>query len=250
MPPRLAKGLIGGVLALVALTLAIIAFVPDIEIRFTESEARDEIEARLPLVIEHDNYRLDITSVDIDFQGQTEKGRIAVFSAFDIEGLGLSATGKIDTITRVHYDDGAFYLSDLQLEDFEVTPSLASRAKLAAWKKILDTFLDDIEDNLRAEDDLETLQRMTDLKAALGPMVRAALNRRIGDIPVYRLRGSAAEGAARLVLKDVVFTDDEAIAILSPAQAMIVLATSVIGLLIAGLLALDWWRHRPDRDLG
>ena len=247
MSPRLAKILIGGIAVLVAITLAIVAFVPDIEVRFTETEAQDAIEERLPLIMDYDNYRLDVTDVEVDFQGRGEKGRVAIFSAFKIEGLGLAGSGNIETTSRVRYDDGAFYLSDLLLDDFEITPSLASRAKLAAWKKLMDTFIDQVEADLEEQGDREALAKFADLKAQIGPVVRAALNRRMGEIPVYRLKGSAANNAARLVLKDVAFTDTEAIAILSPAQAMIKIATAVIGLLLGGLFFLDWWRTTSAR---
>ena len=246
MNARITKYPAWGVGALVAVTLAIVAFVPDIEVRFTEDQARDAIRDHLPLEKASGDLRMDVTAADVDFSGRGDKGGIGITSDFDISGMGLAGSGEVDTFSRVLYDDGAFYLTDLQLDDLTITPSLATRAKLAALRKAWEVFLDEVGEDIRTKEGDEALAKFTEARRTLGPTVHAVLNDSLAGIPIYRLEGDAAKGAARLVLKDVIFTDREAIAILSPAQAMIKIATFAIGALVLLLLGWEWYRAERD----
>ena len=78
------------------------------------------------------------------------------------------------------------------------------------------------------------------------PLVRQEMDKALGTIPVYRLQGDAAQGAARLILKDISFTDREAVAVLSPAQAMIKIATAILGGLVLLLLGWEWLRAERE----
>lgn len=246
MNRRIAQYLIWGVGALVAATLAVLFLVPDIEVRFTEDQVRDAIEERLPLENDIPDIAITVTRAEVDFVGVGEKGGILIAVEVDASAFGLSGSGAVDTETAVRYEDGAFYLSDLKLDDLELKPTLATRAKLATLKKAFDLFLDAVGEEIRTSEGEEALARFRDQRNTIGPLIRAALDESLGSIPVYRLQGSAAKGAARLVLKDVAFTETEAIATLSPAQAMIKIATALIGGLVALLLGWEWLRAQRE----
>jgi len=160
----------------------------------------------------------------------------------------LSGTASAKTYTSIRYDDGAFYLTDLKLDDLEVKPSLASRAKLVAIRKAIETFLDDVEIELASGGNDEALDKLRDLRNTIGPLLRKTLDENLGKIPVYRLQGDAKKGAARLILKDISFTNDDAIATLSPAQAMIKIAGFIITAIVLALLFWEWVRLQRETE--
>ncbi len=245
MTPRMAKILAWGVGLIVAVTLAIVVVVPDFEVVFDEDEVRDRIEDALPVASGTQDIELRVTDASVDFLDIGEKGQVALSGEVRISGFGMAATSTVDTVTAVRYEDGAFYLSDLRLDDLTLTPTLATRAKLAAlktaWKPIIDQFAAELD----ASDSEMTFDELkAELQRSLIPLVRQAMDDALGTIPVYRLEGDAAKGAARLILKDISFTDRQAIAVLSPAQAMIKIATAVLTGLVLLLLAWDWFNEK------
>lgn len=248
MTARMAKILAWGVGLIVAVTLAIVAFVPDFEVAITEEEVRDRIEDALPVMSGSEEIEILITNAEVDFMGSGEKGQVALAAEVRISGFGLGATSEVDTVTAIRYEDGSFYLSDLKLDDLSLTPTLATRAKIAAlkkaWQPIIDQFIEEFEAN---QSDMTFEEAKAELQKSLIPLVRQAMDDALATIPVYRLEGDAAQSAVRLILKDVAFTDDTAIAVLSPAQAMIKIATGVLGALIALLLAWEWYRAETAR---
>ena len=237
------KVLAWGVGLIVAVTLAILLFVPDFEVVITEEEVRDRIEDALPVRSGSQEIELTVTDAAIDFRRSGEKGQIALSGEVRLSGFGMAATSEVDTITAVRYESGSFYLSDLRLDDLSLTPTLATRAKIAAlkaaWQPIIDQFVEEVRAT-NGDDSFE--EARAEFQRTLIPLVRQAMDDALGTIPVFRLQGDAAKGAARLILKDISFTDTEAIAILSPAQAMIKIATAVLSVLVLLLLGWEWLR--------
>ena len=226
---------------LVAITLLAQLIVPDIEITFTEDEVRQKLAQHLPMETEAWPATITLHEADIDFQGA--RG-IQLDAAFDVAGLGLSAKGTAETLTRVRYQDGAFFLSDVHLDDLPLTTDAETRGTLATWKDRAEAYLD----RKAAEQTNEAeRQKLRELRDRLGPKLRDTLDKALADIPVYRLQGGPAQWAAFLVLKDVSFSQSEVIATLSPAQGLLKIA---IGLLILGtgilLLTNISARARPD----
>ena len=245
MSARMAKILAWGVGLLVAVCLAIVLFVPDFEVVIDEEEVRRRIEDALPVTAGSQELKLRVTDANVDFLAAGEKGRVALSGEVKISGLGMAATSEVDTVSAVRYEDGSFYLSDLRLDDLSLTPTLATRAKIAALKKAWQPFIDQFVKEMNAADsEMSFEEAKAELQKALIPLVRQAMDDALGTIPVYRLEGNAATGAARLILKDVSFTDRQAVAVLSPAQAMIKIAIAVLTILVLVLLGLDWLREK------
>lgn len=245
MTARMAKILAWGVGILVAVTLAIVLFVPDFEIVIDESEVRDRIEDALPVTSGTEEIELKVTDARVDFIDTGEKGQVALYGEVRISGFGLAATSEVDTVTAVRYEDGSFFLSDLRLDDLSLTPTLATRAKIAALKKAWQPIIDQFAEEMNSADsEMSFEEAKAELQRSLIPLVRQAMDDALGQIPVYRLEGDARKGAARLILKDISFTDRQAIAILSPAQAMIKIATAILIVLILLLLGWDWLREQ------
>lgn len=239
------KILAWGVGVLVVVTLAIVVFVPDFEVVIDEDEVRERIEDALPVSAGTSEIELKVTDAEVDFLATGDKGQVALFGEVRISGFGMAATSEVDTLTAIRYEDGSFYLSDLRLDDLSLTPTLATRAKIAAlkkaWQPIIDEFVQEF-DASNSEVSFEELK--AELQKSLIPVVRQALDDALGQIPVYWLEGDAAQGAARLILKDISFTDTQAVAILSPAQAMIKIATAILVVLILSLLGWEAFRGR------
>ena len=254
MTARMAKILAWGVGILVAVTLAIVLFVPDFEVVIDEDDVRDRIDDALPVFSGTKEIELKVTDAQVDFLDIGEKGQVALSGEVKISGFGLAATSAVDTVTAVRYEDGSFYLSDLRLDDLSLTPTLATRAKIAALKKAWQPIIDQFAAEMDAAPDWSEMsfeEAKAELQRSLIPLVRQAMDDALGQIPVYRLEGDAAKGAARLILKDISFSDRQAIAVLSPAQAMIKIATAILIGLVLLLLAWDWLRERrPTVDGG
>lgn len=241
----MAKILAWGVGVLVVVTLAIVVFLPDFEVVIDEDEVRERIEDALPVSAGTSEIELKVTDAEVDFLATGDKGQVALFGEVRISGFGMAATSEVDTVTAIRYEDGSFYLSDLRLDDLSLTPTLATRAKIAAlkkaWQPIIDEFVQEF-DASNGEVSFEELK--AELQKSLIPVVRQAMDDALGQIAVYRLEGDAAQGAARLILKDISFTDTQAVAILSPAQAMIKIATAILIVLILSLLGWEAFRGR------
>ena len=247
LTPRIGKILAWGVGILVAVTLAIILLVPDFEVVIPEDEVRDRIEDAIPVSSGSEEIEISVTKAAIDFRDTGEKGQVALFGEVRLAGFGLAATGEVDTVTAIRYEDGAFYLSDLRLDDLTLTPTLATRAKIAAIKKAWQPLIDEFVKELETSDSEMSFEEVkAEFQRNLIPLVRQEMDKALGTIPVYRLQGDAAQGAARLILKDISFTDREAVAVLSPAQAMIKIATAILGGLILLLLGWEWLRAQRE----
>ncbi len=243
MSPNITKYLLWGVGGLVTLAAIALVFIPDIEVVIPEEKVRAAIEDRIPLRTEADEFAFEVRDAEVEFYDNNNKGGISIRTEVRLSGLGLAGKGTANTSTSVRYEKGAFYLSDLRLDDLEIEPTLASRAKIAALKKAFQAFLDDVEADI-ALDDPDAADAFAEFRKLFVPVVRTALDENLGKIPVYRLRGSAAKNAARLVLKDVTFRDREAVAILSPTEAILKIAGGLIAGLIAILLGIEWMRHQ------
>lgn len=247
MTPRLTRILLWGVGAIVAVAIAAVAFVPDFDVRISEKAVRDAISERIPVTYgDTDGILAEITSGDVDFLDEGEKGKVRLEADVDLSGFGLAGSGAAKTTTSVRYDDGAFYLSDLALDDFELKPSLATRAKLLAWKKVLDTFLDEAAQDIRVRDGEAAFGEFETRRRMFGPIVLEAIDERLGTIPVYRLEGGLAQYAIFLALKDVSFTEAEAVATLSAAQAILKISTGLVVLLCLALIG--WSKYVAARQ--
>jgi hypothetical protein len=245
MNAKTIKILLWGVGAIVAFAVIAVAFIPDFDVRISEKMVRQAISEQIPQTYgDPEAIQAEITSADVDFLDEGEKGSVHLEADVDLSGFGLAGSGAANITTRVRYEDGAFYLSDLALNDFELKPSLATRAKLLAWKKILEQFLDETAEEIRLRDGDAAFDEFEMRRRTFGPIVMEAIDERLGTIPVYRLEGGLAQYAIFLALKDVSFTDAEAVATLSAAQAILKIATGLIVLLCAGLAYATWQKER------
>ena len=250
MSQRLVRWLVWIVGGVVALTVATLALVPDIDVRIEEDRVRDAIDARIPLTQETGLGTAEVNRVRVRFIGDGESGAIGIEARIAVESFGLGGKGEADTVSRLRYENGAFYLTDLRLDDFELEPTAATRVKLLAWKKAVETFLDELGEEIRTEDGEAAFEEFLKNREALGPLLRTALDDALGSVAVYRLDRSPAQSVVWLVLKDVRFEDGVAVATLSPAQAILTLATGFLLALVAGLLVWAKWSElrRPSDD--
>ena len=248
MTPRITKILLWGIGIIVAFTVAAFAFIPDIEVTIPEKTVSNAIDDRIPANYGSDTgLRIQVKSADVDFLGDGDAGSVKLASEVKLSGYGLAGSGSAKTTTSVRYEYGTFYLSDLALDDFEVTPSLGTRLKLRAWKKALKVLLDDVAEEIRTTEGDAALAEFTEHRRTFGPFGLKALDEKLGTVPVYRLKGGPAQYAILLVLKDIRFTADEAIATLSPAQAILTISTGLILTLIGVLLGWSWINKRRSK---
>ncbi len=234
-------------------TIAVIAllFVPDIDIRITEDQVRDAIDDRLPLETDIGIAILEVKDARVRFIEDGENGVIGLAAEIGVDSFGiLGGKGNADTVSRLTYANGAFYLTDLRLDDFDVAPTAATRVKLLAWKKAVETFLDDIGEEIRMEEGKAAFEEFLQNREAIGPLLRTALDDALGEVAVYKLDGSVTQTAVWMALKGVRFQDRVAIATLSPSRAIMIAATWVLIAMIAGIWLWFAWHdyRRKNQD--
>ena len=236
--------------SVVAIAVAALLFVDDIEIRIAESQVREAIDERLP--VEHDIgiAVIEVKDADVQFIGDGPDGAVGLSVKIKLDSFGLlGGKGGADTVSRLRYDDGAFYLTDLRLDDFEVKPTAATKVKLLAWKKAVETFLDDLGEEIRVKDGEAAFEDFLTKRETVGPLLRDALDEALKDIAVYRLDGSVAQTAVWMALKDVHFESRVAVVTLSPARAILILASGILAILAAGVLLWFLWAEARKTSL-
>ncbi len=240
MSARLTRIALWTIGVLVTVTFLAQFLVPDVEVTISEDQVRDKLAEHIPYQTEVWPAQIVVQRLGVDFQGGDG---VSLDAEIDVDGFGMQAIGTAETLTRLRYDRGAFYLSDLRLDDLTLTPSAETEDRLAGLKRSVKNILDRREAAQPTEADRRQFQEM---RATLGPRIRDALDQRLGTIPVYRLQGGPAQWAALLVLKDVQFSRSEAILVLSPAQALLKISLGLLSLLIAVLLAVWWGRQQHN----
>ena len=234
-----------------ALAVAALLFIPEIEIRITEDQVHDTLDDHIPLSHDVGVAIIEVRDANVQFFGDGETGSVGLAAKISVDSFGLGGKGSADTISRLRYSRGAFYLTDMKLDDFEVKPTAATRVKLLAWKKAVETFLDDLGEDIRDREGEAAFEDFLTRRETIGPLLRDALDEALGDVPVYRLDNSVAQTAVWMALKDVRFENRVAVVTLTPVRLILMLAALLLVAVVGAVMlwtSLKEHRRNVERE--
>ncbi len=223
---------IGSGIAGLALLVIYLVFGKPITVDIAESRVQSEVAQRLPMTIEKSGITTQITDLEVDF---LDSDKVHVDIEMDLSGFGAGAHASGAATSGLRYSDGDFFLEDIDLSDFDVTPTKSTVGFLAdasatansLWSKFKKDKLEDDPEDAQAAERLKD-RALSKLKPAALTMANSALE----NIPVYTLKGKNLKmDLAALALVDVHFRDQSVQAELSPLRPLVWLAS--IGAMIA-----------------
>jgi len=178
------------------ISIGIILFAPDFEVRVAEAKVRQSLDEKLPYSTE-ELVTIVISDARVEFVGDGEDGRVRVRADFDVSGFALTARGCADSLSGVRYAGGKFYLKDLNKEDLVLVPDDESSARIAGLNEGAKELWGRIRDNAKSENSRapEAMDRMLE---EFRPILAAELKSALGRIPIYDLSGTAAGSTAKL----------------------------------------------------
>lgn len=205
---------------------AVFLFAKDIEISVSEDEAQQAINEFLAAG-EHQYKRMRISPeyISINFQAGN-RAQIECDIDLEIQNYPGQFIGKFSS--SVEYRRPRLYLSKLELLEGGFSTDKETQSELHDLKK-------SALDILNRQRNGENIK--TDNTIFLEGIVVSATKAFFERIPIYDIRDSGKAGfAASLALKDVRFTEDTAIIILSPVTALL----RMLAILGSILLVLTW----------
>ncbi len=204
------------VLLLAMLALAYV-FAPPYQATFTQAQIEAEIAKQLPKDIDKALTKIHVKEGVVDLR---DDNKVAIATRFDVQGFTLEGTGTVDVVTRIRYESGAFYLTDLRKENLQFTFSDNSKDTLGDVKSAFDRILK--RETEEAGDKGDEQRQKTAAKVSnyvqtqLRSDANAALDSFLKSVPIYSLNNQGGVmRIAALALKDVTITDDTVTATLT-----------------------------------
>lgn len=230
-----AKTLMG--IAITATVIAILGLIftaPRVTIDIPETQVRHEIAARLPITIERSGANIVVRAAQVDFLSTNQ---INISAETDVAGYGFSGIATTQVTSSLRYEYGSFYLSDLGIDDVQITLDDTSDAKVSDYKSaasgLFATLREKIEDEKKGSG--EALDRIvSDTADRIKPKIAYAVDDALKSIPIYSLHNKDMKhNIAALALEDVFFTEDA-------AHATLNIGRLVLNLVIFGFVGLFW----------
>lgn len=219
------------ILAVVFLIGAGSALVGSVGVSVSEADIQKRVDAALPLTISRLGGTVEVRTVALDTR---EDGTVQVSGDGDVRALGLDGDVAFSGVSRIVYEDGAFYLRDLGVEDVRITPTTETAERVEGRKKLLSTAVRKLRDAVSGGD-----AESEALIALVKSRVAESADRFISQTPVYDLKnGSFKVRMAAHALKGVSVNDAGITVDLSPFKFFLFLMKSVGLGLIAALLAV------------
>jgi len=216
------------------LMAAVFLFAKDIEIRLSESEAQSALDSFLQTE-SHENFGVRVLpkKVILDFKPDN---RALIDSELDLDGHGYAGEFNGRFSASLDYRIPRLYLHEPELVEGGFTTDETIRSELADLKK---GAVKALERHRNREDDVSVrIESDEPSDVLVDDFVLWATRSFFENIPIYNLSKLETAGmAASLALKDVRFTEDEAIVTFSAATALL----RILSFIGAVLLLLIWF---------
>lgn len=205
---------------MVALTLGFF-LLPSYPVSVTQAQINDAIAERLPFQVEQ---RIGSATVNAGRIDLSAGNRVATAWELDTKAPMFTGAISLTAALNIHYDDGAFYLKDLNYEEVQLAfPNENAGTDEMDRRDLGDLLVQGARNAFRAVTDDRTATQTFDpeltaaLKRLLGGMLQTFLN----TFPVYDLRSAGGNVAlAALVLEEVRIDDGQVTAVFA-AQRLI-----------------------------
>lgn len=227
------------VLAVVLLIGAGSALVGSVGVSVSEADIQKRVDAALPLTLSRLGGTVEVRTVALNTR---EDGTVEVSGSGDVRALGLDGDVAFSGVSRIVYEDGAFYLRDLGVEDVRITPTAETAERVEGRKKLLSTAVQRLRETVSGGD-TESEEAFDAEGEALIALVKSrvaeAADRFISQTPVYDLKnGSFKVRMAAHALKGVSVNDAGITVEISPFKFFLFLMKNVGLAIIATLFGL------------
>ena len=208
-------------LLLLACIAGVFLFANDIDVHLTEAQVQEAIDRKIAEgPVEHFGITLTPEKAKIDFDANNQAWLDLELSMHGFDNAGRFK-GRMGT--GINYQEPKIYLADMDYSGLELELSPASDRKFSDIENVARDFLQRQKNDALTEEARESYERVF---AANEERIREIAGELIynffASIPVYDLTDHGAGGTiAALALKEVRFSETEAIVTLSPRQALI-----------------------------
>lgn len=216
----------------------LVAFaVGDFNIQIAEEDAQDKIAAILPVTVSKAGIAADVEGINIDMR---DTGQVAIGGVGAVGGFGMNADFTFEAMSGIRYDDGRFYLTDIDLGDVKILPSSETEEIVEERKTLLLSTVARMRDRF-AQGDEETAEAFDEEAGRIGIMVRERVkeiaSRTMKETPIYDMNtGSWKVRAASLALKDVQIADGR-IDVTVSAFSFLINVMKIMAIWIVAILA-------------
>lgn len=226
-------------IVLLAGAIALLVSRPEFEVAISEDRVAQQIADRLPERIRRAGVDIEISALDADFLAENA---VRIRATADVAGFGVSGRAETDATSGLRYADGAFYLSDITVDDVRFALDGQAGAGMQDARSVTSALLGAIRSRLEEENagaGAAFDRILAEAEPKLAEAVGGAVNALLRSVPVYRLDGrSTAHDLAALALREVRFTDTQAIAVLDPGFALIRIVAAVASVLLT--IGIAW----------
>lgn len=239
MLKKIIIGLLGVVLVLI---LGVFLFAKDIEIHVSEREAQTAIETYLSTAGDHKAGYIVVrpNHLSVDFKAGN-KAEVSV--DVDLKGLGYSGQFAGRFSSGIKYRNPRLYLNGIELLDGGFSTDEETQAELDDLKKVSADILRRQRANEHSQDTDAAVDNSREKNTEIVEKFAQEATRAFFEfIPIYNISGdSFVSKVASLALKDVRFTEDEAIITLSPVTALL----RILTMMLMALLLFLYLFSRP-----
>lgn len=227
------------ILTIIVLLGAGTALVGSVGVPVSETAIQKRVEAALPLTINRLGGVIEIRTIALNTQ---EDGTVQVSGNGDVRALGLDGEVAFSGVSRIVYQDGAFYLRDLGMDNVKITPTAKAAERVEDRKKILSATVGKLR-NRMSDGDAEAEKAFDDEREDLVALVKSrvseAADRFISQTPIYDLKnGSFKMRMASHALKDVSVNDAGITVEIAPFKFFLFLMKTVGLALITGVFGI------------
>jgi len=220
---------IGLVLAVLfgALFVATFFFGKDFEVHISEASAQKMIDGSMTSdTMSSLGVKLDIESATIDFKANNTA---AVDVKFMASGFGYSGEAQGEFATGIDYRQPKIYLANLAPVDMTLDLDKDSQGKVDDVTNVAKDFLQRQRDKMLSEDAKQSLDNIVGRnQEKIKELAVTATYKFFENLPIYDLTDAGLKGSiAAMALKEVRFTETEAIVTLSPSRVIVRVLTAI-----------------------
>ena len=157
-------------------------------VEISEEQVRDELDGRIPIIASKLGAKVKIINALVDFK---HDGSIDIEAGFESSGYGVTGEGALVVNSRVVYQKGDFYLTDVKVREFE--HAFHDKEQVDNIKKAAKGILKKFASKLTVDDDMGSREAIDKLSKKYTPLIKekvvGGLKEKLVATPIYSLKG-------------------------------------------------------------
>lgn len=177
-------------------------------VEISEAQVRGELAGRMPITASKLGAKVKILDAQVDFK---HDGSIDIEAEFESSGYGVSGEGALVVNSRVVYQKGDFYLTDVKVHDFR--HAFHDQEQVNNIKKAAKGIFKKFATKLTVEGDAESKEAIEELGKKYTPIIKEkvveGLREQLVTTPIYSLKGKGLKyDIAAAALKKIEFHEN------------------------------------------